>query len=57
MLAKFERQVDPEGVLPPAERAKQAENARRAHYQRMALKSVQARRAIKNLSAQAKVEA
>jgi len=41
---KFLSQVDPNGLLPPAERAKRAENARQAHYKRMALKSVQARR-------------
>jgi hypothetical protein len=44
MLAKFEREVDPDGALLPAERAKRAENARKAHYKRMALKSVEARR-------------
>lgn len=41
---RFEKQVDPEGKLPPALRAKMAENARKAHFQRMALKSVEARR-------------
>jgi hypothetical protein len=45
LLARFERQVDPDGVLPLDERAKRAESARRAHYQRLALKSAQARRA------------
>lgn len=44
MLDKFERQVDPDGKLPPAERAKRAEHARKAHYKRLALKSAQARR-------------
>ncbi len=53
LQAKFERQVDPEGTLPPVERAKRAESARRAHYQRMSLRSAQARRAIKSLNAQA----
>lgn len=42
--AKFERDVDPEGKLTPEERAKRAEYARKAHMQRMALKSAQARR-------------
>lgn len=41
---RFEKQVDPEGVMLPAERAKLAENARRAHFQRMALASSKARR-------------
>lgn len=39
MLDKFEKQVDPNNELTQAERAKRAENARKAHYQRMALKS------------------
>ncbi|MBB1032562.1 hypothetical protein G6027_17110 [Dietzia sp. SLG310A2-38A2] len=43
-LDRFEKQVDPEGVLSPAERAKRAENARKAYFQRLALKSAQARR-------------
>lgn len=45
MLAKFEREVDPDGVLDPAERAKRAESARKAWYSRLALRSAQARRA------------
>ncbi|QNI06505.1 hypothetical protein GAN17_09490 [Mycobacterium kubicae] len=44
MLDKFERQVDPDGELSPAERAKRAEHARKAYFKRMALKSAQARR-------------
>jgi hypothetical protein len=42
--ARFERLVDPEGKLSPAERAKMAESARKAHYRRMALRSVEVRR-------------
>lgn len=45
MARKFEDQVDPERKLPADERAIRAESARRAHYQRLALKSAQARRA------------
>jgi hypothetical protein len=45
LQAKFEREVDrPQGKLSPQERAKRAEYARKAHMQRMALKSVKARR-------------
>lgn len=44
MLAKFEREVDPDGTLLPGERARRAENARKAHFQRMAYKSAQSRR-------------
>lgn len=42
--AKFEREVDPEGVMTAADRAKAVANLRRAHYQRLALKSAAARR-------------
>jgi hypothetical protein len=43
-LDRFERQVDPEGVLPPAERARRAGSARRAHFLRLALRSSQVRK-------------
>lgn len=42
---RFEQEVDPEGTLAPAERARRAENARRAYYKSLALKSAQVRRA------------
>jgi hypothetical protein len=42
-MSRFEREVDPDGTLPPAERAKRAESARKAHFARMALLSAQAR--------------
>lgn len=35
-LSRFERQVDPEGRLDPAERARRAESAKREHFQRLA---------------------
>ncbi|WP_254427412.1 hypothetical protein [Mycolicibacterium fortuitum] len=44
LLDKFEQEVDPDGVLTPAERAKRAEHARKAYFARLALKSAQARR-------------
>lgn len=44
LLSKFEREVDPEGTLDPAERARRAESARKAHFARLAFKSAQARR-------------
>lgn len=44
MQRKFEQQVDPNNELLPAERAKRAENARKAYYTRLALRSAQARR-------------
>lgn len=43
-MDRFARLVDPEGVLPEAERAERAESARRAHYARMAAASAAARR-------------
>jgi hypothetical protein len=43
-LDRFEREVDPEGTLPPEERHRRAEHARRAHFTRLALASARARR-------------
>jgi hypothetical protein len=37
--------VDPDGTLTPQARAQRAEHARKAYFQRLALKSAQARRA------------
>lgn len=42
--ARFERQVDPDGVLMPHDRARRAEHARRAYFQQLALRSAKARR-------------
>ena len=42
--ARFEREVDPDGVLSPAERAKRAQHARKLHFSTMAAKSAAARR-------------
>ncbi len=44
-LDRFEREVDPEGRLPAAERARRAEHARKAYFTRLAYRSAQARRA------------
>jgi hypothetical protein len=41
---RFARQVDPDLVLPPAERARRAECARKAYYADLAAKSAKARR-------------
>jgi hypothetical protein len=43
-LARFEREVDPDGVLPEAERARRAEHARKAYMQKLALASAERRR-------------
>lgn len=42
---RFVRQVDPDGILPVAERERRAECARKAYYATLAAKSVRARRA------------
>ena len=43
-LARFEAEVDPDGVLDPEERRRRALAARRAYFARLALRSAQARR-------------
>ncbi len=42
---RFERQVDPDGVLDPAERARRAEHARKAYMLGLAYKSAKVRAA------------
>ena len=37
-LAKFEREVDPDGTLDPADRERRARSAMRAHMTRIAMK-------------------
>ena len=44
LAAKFEREVDPDGVLPVEERRRRAEAARKAQIQRASLASARARR-------------
>ena len=44
-MARFERQVDPEGRLPEADRQQRAEAAKKAYFNGLALKSASARRA------------
>ncbi len=41
---RFEREVDPDGVLPEPERKRRAEHARKAYFTRLALASSKARR-------------
>ncbi len=43
-LAKFEAEVDPDGILPEVERKRRAEHARKAYFARLALASAKARR-------------
>jgi len=42
-LSRFEREVDPDGVLDPQERARRAEHAKKAYFIRLALASRKAR--------------
>jgi hypothetical protein len=44
-LQRFEREVDPDGVLPPDERRRRAEHAKRAYMLRLAKRAVRARQA------------
>jgi hypothetical protein len=53
LLARFEREVDPEGRLDPAERTRLAEQARKSHMQRLSLASSRARAARKGGAADA----
>ena len=43
-LSRFEREVDPEGVLEPEERARRAEHAKKAYFLKLALASREARK-------------
>jgi hypothetical protein len=42
-LSRFEREVDPEGLLDPVERARRAEHAKKAYFLKLALASRKAR--------------
>lgn len=42
--ARFEREVDPEGLLPADERARRAARAKSAYFTRLALRSAEVRR-------------
>jgi hypothetical protein len=43
-LDRFEKEADPEGVLPFEERARRARHLRAAYFTRLALRSAQVRR-------------
>jgi hypothetical protein len=44
-LQRFEREVDPDGALPPDERRRRAEHAKRAYMLRLAKRAVSVRKA------------
>lgn len=45
-MARFEREVDPDNLLPPAERARRANHAKSAYFSRLALKRKENRMAL-----------
>ena len=49
-MSRFEREVDPEGKLPEAERLRRSEFAKKAYYTRLALQSAKARERKRKLS-------
>lgn len=46
---RFVREVDPDGILPEAERQRRAECARKAYFAGLAAKSAQARRVRRSI--------
>jgi hypothetical protein len=44
IMERFEKEVDPDNLLSPAERRKRAENARREHLSRIRLKALRTAR-------------
>lgn len=49
-MARFDREVDPDGVLPEAERQKRAEAARKAYFAELGRRSARTRRLKKAAS-------
>jgi hypothetical protein len=47
-LQRFDREVDPEGILPAEERRRRAAHARKAYFTGLALRSAMARRKQKS---------
>lgn len=47
-LARFEREVDPDGLLAPEERERRATAARRAHFAALGARSARARQERKS---------
>jgi hypothetical protein len=43
-MRRFDKQVDPHGLLSPAERARRAEHARKAYFLALSVKSANARK-------------
>lgn len=49
-LARFELEVDPDGLLSPTERARRADSARKAYFAKLAHQSAKSRRRSKGKS-------
>ncbi len=43
-MARFEREVDPDGTLDPKERARRAEHAKKAYFAKLSYQASKARR-------------
>jgi hypothetical protein len=56
-LSRFEREVDPDGLLDPVERARRAEHAKKAYFLKLALASRKARSAKKRANTDRKPDA
>lgn len=50
-MARFEEEVDPGGTLPPEERQRRVEHAKRAYFLKLAFRSSKARRLRRNADA------
>ncbi|HWE57251.1 MAG TPA: hypothetical protein VG435_17225 [Acidimicrobiales bacterium] len=49
-IGYWAHKIDPDGALPEHERTRRAESARAAHYARMQLRSIEARKARAKVS-------
>ncbi|OKJ06798.1 hypothetical protein [Kitasatospora sp. CB01950] len=56
-MARFEGEVDPDGVLTPEERLRRAEHARKAYFSRLALLAAQKRRLEREMKKTAPIAA
>jgi hypothetical protein len=56
-LSRFEREVDPEGILDPKERARRAEHVKKAYFIKLALASRKARAAKRRANADRRSDA
>lgn len=55
-LDRFERDVDPDGILDPAERSRRADHARKAYFSRLAYLSAKTRAAKRSPNEQKEID-